>query len=197
MATANRRAPARGKAGAETKAGAADWVKAGLSVLSRAGIDAVRVEPLAVKLGVTKGSFYWHFKDRDALHLAMLEAWRTDTTRDVIVRVEAESSRPADRVKRLIALATQNSGFARLEIAIRAWARTDERAAKAVAEIDRQRVDYIAMLLRGLGIEARTARLRAQLVYFAAIGSFFSQDSQRGSDQALWAEAERMIASRP
>jgi hypothetical protein len=66
-----------------------------------------------------------------------------------------------------------------------------------VAEIDRQRVDYIAMLLRGLGIEAKTARLRAQFVYFAAIASFFAPDSQRGSDQALWAEVERLIASRP
>ena len=195
MNTANRRTPARGKAGAETKAGPADWVKAGLSALSRGGIDAVRVEPLATKLGVTKGSFYWHFKDRDALHLAMLEAWRTDTTRDVIARVEAESVRPGDRLRRLIALATQNSGFARLEIAIRAWARTDDRVAKAVAEIDRQRVDYMATLLRGLAIEPRTARLRAQIVYLAAIGSFFSQDGKaRSEDYALWAELERLAS---
>src|SRR3954453_20888760 len=79
------------KAGAETKAGRQDWIAAALGLLGRGGIDAGRVEPLAEKLGVTKGSFYWHFKDRDALHLAMLETWRAETTANVIARVEAES----------------------------------------------------------------------------------------------------------
>jgi AcrR family transcriptional regulator len=198
MDAKQRKSAVRGKAGAETKAGEADWIRAGLSQLGRAGIEAVRVEPLAAKLGVTKGSFYWHFKDRDALHLAMLETWRTDTTRNAIVRVEAESVGAGDRLRRLIGLAVGNSALARLEIAIRAWAKTDERVSAAVAGIDRQRVDYIASLLRDLGIEARTARLRAQIVYLTAIGSFFTQDSQsRSSDQALWTELERLVASRP
>jgi hypothetical protein len=114
------------------------------------------------------------------------------------VRVEAESAGAGDRLTRLIGLATQNSGFARLEIAIRAWAKTDDRVAIAVAEIDRQRVDYIASLLRELGIEARTARLRALIVYLAAIGSYFTQDSEsRGADRALWTEVQRLILQGP
>jgi AcrR family transcriptional regulator len=196
MKSANRSKPARGKAGAETKAGAADWIRAGLALLGRAGIEAVRVEPLAAKLGVTKGSFYWHFKDRDALHMAMLEAWRADTTRNVIARVEAERAGKEERLTLLIELATRNAGLARLEIAFRAWAKTDERAAGAVAEIDRQRMDYIGSLLRDLGIDARTARLRAKILYLALIGGFFSEGGGT-PDGALWAEAERLITRGP
>ena len=196
MKSANRSKPAQGKAGAETKAGASDWISVGLALLGQAGIEAVRVEPLAAKLGVTKGSFYWHFKDRDALHMAMLEAWRADTTRNVIARVEAESAGKSERLKLLIGLATRNTGLARLEIAIRAWAKIDQRVAGG-GEIDRQRMDYVASLLRDLGIEPRTARLRAKLLYLALIGGFFSQEGgARSADNALWAEAER-LASRP
>jgi AcrR family transcriptional regulator len=194
MNVRQRKSASRGKAGAETKAGEADWVKAGVSLLGRAGIDAVRVEPLAAKLGVTKGSFYWHFKDRDALHLAMLESWRSDTTRNVIARVEAESTGTRDRLKQLIGLATRNTALARLEIAIRAWAKTDQRAAAAVAEIDRQRVDYVTSLLRDLGIAEQTARLRAWILYLALIGGFFAAGGREPvPEEALWAEAERLI----
>jgi AcrR family transcriptional regulator len=196
MKATNRSRPVQGKAGAETKAGASDWIRAGLALLGRAGIEAVRVEPLAAKLGVTKGSFYWHFKDRDALHMAMLAAWRADTTRNVIARVEAESAGKGERLTLLISLATRNTGLARLEIAIRAWAKTDERAAGAVGEIDRQRMDYVASLLRDLGIEPRTARLRAKILYLALIGGFFTEGGGP-PDGALWAEAERLITRGP
>ena len=190
--TQDRKRPPR-KAGAETRAGRPDWIMAALTLLGRSGIDAVRVEPLADKLGVTKGSFYWHFKDRDALHMAMLEAWRADTTHNVIARVEAESARKGERLTLLIGLATRNTALPRLEIAIRAWAKTDERVAGAVGEIDRQRTDYVASLLRDLGIEPRTARLRAKILYLALIGGLFSEGGGP-PDGALWAEAERLIA---
>lgn len=194
MTSANRRKPARRKAGAETKAGEADWIRAGLALLGRAGIDSVRVEPLAERLGVTKGSFYWHFKDRDALHAAMLETWRVDTTRTAIERVETESVSKADRLTRLIGLAANNAWIARLEIAIRAWAKTEERAARAVAQIDRERVDYISSLLRDLGIAPRTARLRARLLYLAMIGGYFTEGGKDSAqDGTLWEEAERLI----
>jgi AcrR family transcriptional regulator len=194
MKSPNRGKPAQGKAGAETKAGESDWIRAGLALLGRAGIDAVRVEPLAARLAVTKGSFYWHFKDRDALHMAMLQAWRADTTQNVIERVEAESAGKGARLTLLIGLATRNTALARLEIAIRAWAKTDERVAGAVAEIDRQRMDYVTSLLRDLGIEPRAARLRAKILYLALIGGFFTEGGGR-PDGALWAEAERLLAA--
>lgn len=197
MKVTQRKGRPRGKAGAETKAGEQDWLMAALTLLGRAGIDAVRIEPLAEKLGVTKGSFYWHFKDRDALHLAVLDAWRARATQNVIDRVEKESASPQARLSRLIAIANETSWAARLETAVRAWAKTDPRATKAVAEIDTQRLDYIVSLLRDLGIDARTARLRAQIVYLIVIGSYFAGGSRSGmTDKALWSEVERLIAQR-
>ena len=196
MTVTQRRKRAAGKAGAGTRAGRKDWIMAALTLLGRAGIDAVRVEPLADKLGVTKGSFYWHFKDRDALHVAMLDAWRAGATENVIDRVEAESASRDARLRRLIAIANEASWAARLETAIRAWARGDVRAAKAVDEIDTRRIDYIVALLRDLGIDSRTARLRAQIVYLMVIGNYFAEGSKaRAADKALWTEVERLIAS--
>ena len=83
---------------------AAAWVEAALDVLAEGGIDAVRIDPLAKQLGVTRGSFYWHFKDRAALHQAMLQQWRERANYTVFNRVE-RSSEPAEaRLRRLLAL---------------------------------------------------------------------------------------------
>ena len=67
----------------------ASWITAALEVLASEGIGRVRVEPLAKKLGVTKGSFYWHFDDRPALHAAMLAQWQETQTLGIIAMVEA------------------------------------------------------------------------------------------------------------
>ena len=194
--TQRTRKPAVGKAGAETKAGRQDWIMAALTLLGRAGIDAVRVEPLAEKLGVTKGSFYWHFKDRDALHAAMLEAWQAGTTQNVIDRVEKESATRDGRLNQLIVIALEHSWAARLETGVRAWAKHDARAARAITEVDARRLDYVVSLLLDLGIDARTARLRARIIYLMLIGVYFAGDvgSER-SQKALWAEVERLLRS--
>jgi AcrR family transcriptional regulator len=187
---------AAGKAGAETKAGRQDWIMAALTLLGRAGLDAVRVEPLAEKLGVTKGSFYWHFKDRDALHAAMLEAWQAGTTQNVIDRVEKESASRDGRLSQLIVIALEHSWAARLETGMRAWAKHDARAAKAITEVDARRLDYVVRLLLDLGIDARTARLRAQIIYLMLIGVYFAGEvSGERSQKALWQEVERLLRS--
>ena len=194
--TQGRKKPAAGKAGAETKAGRQDWIMAALTLLGRAGIDAVRVEPLAERLGVTKGSFYWHFKDRDALHAAMLEAWQAGTTQNVIDRVEKESASRDGRLKALIAIALEHSWAARLETGMRAWAKHDARAAQAITEVDAKRLDYVVSLLIDLGIEARTARLRAQIIYLMLIGVYFAGEvSGERTQKALWQEVERLLRS--
>ncbi|MET0387197.1 MAG: helix-turn-helix domain-containing protein, partial [Polyangiales bacterium] len=76
---------------------ARDWVTAGLAVLAQQGADAIKVEPLARELGVTKGSFYWHFRDRDALLKAILSHWQTVATAARLARVDALGGTPAER----------------------------------------------------------------------------------------------------
>ena len=175
----------------------ADWIAAGLKVLAAKGIEWVRVEPMAKGLGVTKGSFYWHFTDRAALYDAMLDKWREIATRAIIARVEQTAATPREKIRQLIKLTTTSSEGARLDIAVRSWANHDDRAANAVAKIDRERLDYVVDLLESVGIKHATAVVRAQIFYLTLIGSFFSlRRGQKLPKKQLWDELERLSVQR-
>jgi len=146
----------------------ADWLRAAQAVLADAGVDAVRVEPLAKSLGVTKGSFYWHFKDRDALLEGMLSDWRRRAVLGVIRRVERKDDTPLERLRRLMHYpVSENSSSIgiSLELALRLWAKRDRRAKAAVEEVDEHRLAYIADLLESLGHKQPAAAAQAFLVY--------------------------------
>jgi AcrR family transcriptional regulator len=152
------------------------WIEAALDVLAEGGVDAVRVDPLAKRLGVTRGSFYWHFKDRDELHQAMLLRWREQANYNVFDRVESSSDAPGARLERLLALPYSSPRSARaaaIELAIRLWARRDRNAAKAVRHIDRVRLDYFERLLKEHGVPEAEARERAFLFYAALMAEAF------------------------
>jgi AcrR family transcriptional regulator len=147
---------------------APDWVEAAFDALALGGIDAVRVDPLAKRLGVTRGSFYWHFKDRAALHTAMLREWRSRASYMIFNRLERSPKSAGERLERLLALPYSSPRSARgasIELAVRLWARRDKAAAKAVRHIDRVRLDYFTKLLTEHGLEADDARRRAFLFY--------------------------------
>lgn len=146
----------------------AAWIEAALEILIISSIDAVGVEPLAKQLGVTKGSFYWHFKDRPALLRAILRTWRQRATMAIIERLEHSEKAPIDRLRHLMELpysSPRARQAAQIDLAIRAWARRDELAAAAVQEVDRQRLSYIASQLRMLGFKEDEADVRAYLMY--------------------------------
>lgn len=146
------------------------WIDAGLDALAEGGIDAVRIDPLAKRLGVTRGSFYWHFKDRAALHLAMLNRWRKRATYRVGERVERDAPDARARLRQTLALpqaGPRATRAAAIEMAIRLWARRDEEAAAAVALIDKQRLTYYAKLFNELGYAPDEARKRAYIFYAA------------------------------
>lgn len=143
------------------------WIEAALGQLAAEGIAGVRVELLAKRLAVTKGSFYWHFKDRDALHERMLEHWRRHATLQLIERLDRNEASPAGRLKRLLRLPIQgrSASAAEVELAIRLWARRDDRARAALAEVDQLRLRYIESLLMLCGVPAEEADARAVLAY--------------------------------
>ncbi len=146
---------------------ASAWVAAGLDLLAHGGIDAVRIDQLAKVLGVTKGSFYWHFHDRADLLAAMLEMWRRNATLAVIERLEMHGS-PAERLRRLLDLPLSGNAALRgqsLELAIRLWSRRDQTAAAAIEEIDQQRLAYTMSLLRANGVSEAKAGSAAYLIY--------------------------------
>ncbi|MGD0641925.1 MAG: TetR family transcriptional regulator [Roseiarcus sp.] len=150
--------------------GKREWIDAGLHALSEDGVEAVRVERLAAMLHVTKGSFYWHFKDRRTLLEAMLETWRSRATNAIIDEVEAKGGGAIARLRTLSTIVSRIDG--RLDRAIRVWAGQDEMARAALDEIDRRRLDYLASLFAELSFAPREAVARARLVYHALIGQF-------------------------
>jgi len=144
------------------------WIDAGLRALAREGIDAVRVERLAVDLSVTKGSFYWHFKDRGALLAALLQAWRQRATGAIIDEVEARGGSALERLRTLCLITYQAD--ARLERAVRDWAAKDLAANSALKEIDDRRLAYLRALFTELGFSPAEAKARARLSYDACLG---------------------------
>ncbi|MDZ4691488.1 TetR/AcrR family transcriptional regulator [Terricaulis sp.] len=146
----------------------AAWIDAAFEMLAEGGIDAVRVDPLAKRLGVTRGSFYWHFKDREALHQAMLKEWRKRASYQIGSRIESRTSAPDERLKQTLALPNstpRSKRAAAIELAIRLWAQRDANAAKAVQHIDRVRLKYYAQLFGEMGLAQSEARKRAFMFY--------------------------------
>lgn len=160
----------------ESPLDAAAWVEAALDMLAEGGIDAVRVDPLAKRLGVTRGSFYWHFTDRAALHTAMLKEWRKRQSYRIGSRIESQTPAPDERLKQTLALPNSSPRAKRagaIELAIRLWARRDAEAAKAVRHIDRVRLNYYARLYGETGLAPADARKRAFMFYAALMAQAF------------------------
>jgi len=144
-----------------------DWLKAALTRLAGHGIDSVRVEALARDLGVSKGSFYWHFHDRGDLLDRMLSLWEAGEKEWFDVRPADDST--ATRWARVVAR-TANPEHVRVEVAIRNWARTDTRVARRVAELEQRKIALIAGVLRDVGFPRSTAMTWAEVVLLVSLG---------------------------
>lgn len=146
--------------------GKEDWISAAFTTLSKSGVAAVRVVVLAKNMGVTKGSFYWHFKNRQELLDAILEKWRLDQR--VIQRVEAIGGKPEIMLKKLLASvprSVRRNKSGATELAVRSWARNDEKAADAVAQVDKERIKWTQQRLIDMGFDEDIAEIRAFLIY--------------------------------
>src|SRR5271166_3658973 len=112
---------------APTRTPRSKWIQAGLRALAAGGPDAVRIEPLAQALGVTRGGFYWHFADRRALLDEMLDTWERATTDEVFERVESAGGDARAKLRRLFPLAS--SSVVAVDLAVRDWARREPAVA--------------------------------------------------------------------
>jgi AcrR family transcriptional regulator len=172
---------------------AKDWLDQGLRTLAHSGFTALKAEPLAKAMGVSRGSFYWHFADIGAFHAAILKHWREVAAEQIIANLEAAS----DNDNPLLLLLRQAFGAKLvLEKAVRTWATVDPAARAAVQAIDRRRLDYVESLLRASGFSPGIARARAQILYWAFVGFALSdRPVPRARQQAVLEELLR-IASR-
>jgi AcrR family transcriptional regulator len=149
--------------------GADHWIRAAGRRLAEGGPRAIAVEALARDLGLTKGSFYWHFRDRAALLRALLADWAARSTQPLLQRLTGSAPDPRSRLGRLAATVA-GEGAGTLDPAIRAWACHDRAVAETLARVDAERLDFIAGELRALGFAPAAARTRARLFYLHLLG---------------------------
>jgi AcrR family transcriptional regulator len=171
---------------------AKDWLNQGLKTLAERGFTALKAEPLAKAMGVSRGSFYWHFADIGAFHAAILDYWREVAAEQIIANLEAAS----DHDNPLPLLLRQAFGARlALENAVRTWATLDPLARTAVQAIDRRRLDYVENLLRASGLSPNVARARAQILYWAFLGYALSDKPlPRARQQAVLDELLRIAS---
>lgn len=144
----------------------ADWLNEGLKTLSVEGVGGLKIGPMADRLKVSRGSFYWHFTDVGDLRDQLLDHWSERATEEVIRRLEDHAA--PDRLNALLRVAFVEDR--RLERAIRAWATTEQRVAATVARVDARRVDVIARFLGENDVARGPATIRARFVYWAWLG---------------------------
>src|SRR5499427_6967838 len=157
------------KASAQRRLTREDWVTAALGAIADGGLAAVGVEPLAARLGATKGSFYWHFENRDALLEAAIRRWEKETTTDVAAEVTASHDPPASQFRHLVAGVIERAEQDRVGPALLASA-AHPAVAPALERVTTARLDLITTVLQRLGFPAAEARRRALLAYSAFLG---------------------------
>ena len=147
---------------------AADWEGAALDLIAEQGVAAVAVEPLARRLGVTKGSFYWHFANRDALLEATLRRWEHADAEDLMAQVD----RIVDPRERLVELFRRTSREMRSHVIYSALLKAlDHPAVQPVMQrVSQRRIQYLAVAFRSLGLSRREAMDRGRLAYSAYVG---------------------------
>jgi AcrR family transcriptional regulator len=158
---------------APTRTPRSSWIEEGLRALAAGGPDAVRIEPLARALGVTRGGFYWHFDSRRALLEEILETWERVSVDDVIERVESEGGDAKAKLRRLSALAASSDEPLRTDLAVRDWARRERTVADRLRRVDNRRMDYMRSLFGAFCPDADDAEARCMVFYSLWIGSHF------------------------
>ena len=146
-----------------------DWLAEALEVLSSEGVGGVRVLSLAKSLGVTRGSFHWHFKDRDEFLEALLEYWRYEMTESVIKHIDRVEGEPRERIRDLAHFVVR-TGRTHYDPAVRAWALADPMARGVVQGVDERRVKYVAGLFERAGFSPEEAISRGGLLAVYLMG---------------------------
>jgi AcrR family transcriptional regulator len=161
-----------------TRLTARDWIDFGLTTLAREGSDVLKADVLARKLGVSRGSFYWHFADLGAFHARVIAHWKQVATEAIIADIERYRSHG----ERLDALLRHAFGEgAAIEIRLRAWGETNAAAARALADVDHRRRRYIEQLLVAAGLAPALAATRTQILYWTYLGAALSRSRLAGA----------------
>src|SRR5574337_1266206 len=149
------------------------WVNAATEILAENGLPGLRVELLAKRLKVTKGSFYWHFKDRSDLLQSVLLAWKEGRIRDIVKQTQCAPGDERAQIYRLMELyrASRSRRGMLIELAVRDWAQRDPVPAAVVGEVDDCRLQCARQLFLACGMSVQEATSRSLLLYAYVFGS--------------------------
>lgn len=149
----------------------AAWLTAAYDLLTESGVEAVKIMPLAQKLGVARSGFYWHFKDREALLEAMVRRWEEKNTGNLVARTEAFAESIVEAMFNLFDCWLDDALFdARLDLAIRNWARNDAGLQARLDQADLARQNAVAAMFLRFGLSAQQANVRAMTVMYTQVG---------------------------
>jgi AcrR family transcriptional regulator len=149
-----------------------DWIEAARLVLISSGVDDVKVDRLAKKLAVTRGSFYWHFKHRNALLDALLSGWETQN-RNELAQIRARTELTDAGVIEAVSIwLSEDPAYPTFDMAIRFWARKSPMVAQLVREIDEEWIMLLVAIFEASGDDRMMALARARVTYFHQIGYY-------------------------
>lgn len=171
-----------------------DWIRAALDVLASEGSAAVHIENLARKLHISKGSFYWHFRDRTDLLDAVLDSWESDQQNWIVDENEVHRN-PADRWAHLVELLSRPA-HRHLDIAVFSWARDDEKISRRVSEIEKKRIAHLRQVFREIGFtvyQAEEWSSAAMLVYLGWLDRAARDPTFRDSGPTLAEVLSRFV----
>ncbi len=147
------------------------WLDAAYGLLVDGGVEAVKVMPLAEKLGLSRTSFYWHFPDREALLAGLVDRWQAKNTGNLVARCEAEAATVSEAMLNLFDCWVDLTLFdSRLEFAMRTWSLTDPAVAVAMTRADETRIAAITAVFCRFGYGATEADARARTLYLTQVG---------------------------
>lgn len=147
------------------------WLNAAYDLLIEGGVDAVKVMPLAKRLNLTRTGFYWYFEDISELHRAMIERWESKNTGILVDRCNAEASNICEALFNLMDCWLDPSLFdARLDLAIRNWARVDTDLQQQLSRADASRIQAISNMFSRFGYSNEQAEVRGLTVIYTQIG---------------------------
>jgi len=149
----------------------ARWLEAAYQMLTESGVDAVKILPLAKRVGLARTGFYWHFKDRDALLDAMIQRWEDKNTGNLIARTEAYAESIAEAMFNLFDCWLDNALFdGPLDLAIRNWARNDPALQTRLDQADRRRLTAMTLIFTRFDYPEAEAKVRAMTMLYTQIG---------------------------
>jgi AcrR family transcriptional regulator len=192
MSTASARPPSPGA----PRLTSDDWIQAGFATIAEAGLKALKVDRLCERLGVTKGSFYWHFSDMEGYREALAQAWGEFRDQDRRTFAELGALEPRERLGRMMASLASPRQWT-LERAMREWARTDPQVAASVRVTDRWIYRAVRKAFLDEGFPPEEADFRARATFSAGIGFIHTSGPRPGAKAARQRERFLDFMMRP